>query len=139
MKIYNKKSFFMGIFMVGLGALDLTTDITNKNVNLSGMILVAALFVLGIGAIIQSSSKKFAKQERLEVLDERNQLIALKSKSKAFRVTQILSFLLMIMFLVMAKVYDYEGFVGISVGLVFALSISVLTELFTDLYYEVKN
>lgn len=32
MKIYNKKSFFMGIFMVGLGALDLTTDITNKNV-----------------------------------------------------------------------------------------------------------
>lgn len=39
----------------------------------------------------------------------------------------------------MAKVYDYEGFVGISVGLVFALSISVLTELFTDLYYEVKN
>lgn len=62
------------------------------------MILVAALFVLGIGAIIQSSSKKFAKQERLEALDERNQLIALKSKSKAFRVTQILSFLLMITF-----------------------------------------
>ena len=77
--------------------------------------------------------------DKLEELDERNRLIALKSKSKSFQLTQIISFMLMLALLVMGKVSGYEGFIAMGVGLAFAFAISMFSELFTYMYYESKN
>ena len=139
MKIYNKKVFASGIFMVALGLLNLITSIMRKDLDINSIILIAALFVLGFGSIMRSMSQRMAKEDKLEELDERNRLITLKSKSKSFQLTQMISFILMLVLLVMGKVFDYEGFIAMGVGLAFAFTISMFAEIFTYMYYESKN
>ncbi|WP_417026706.1 hypothetical protein [Candidatus Allofournierella excrementavium] len=139
MKIYNKKVFASGVFMVALGLLNLITSMMRQDFDMNSIILIAALFVLGFGSIMRSISQRMAKEDKLEELDERNRLIALKSKSKSFRLTQIISFTLMLALLVMGKVSGYEGFIAMGVGLAFAFAISMFTEIFTYMYYESKN
>lgn len=139
MKIYNKKVFASGVFMVALGLLNLITSMMRQDFDINSIILIAALFVLGFGSIMRSISQRMAKEDKLEELDERNRLIALKSKSKSFRLTQIISFALMLALLVMWKVSGYEGFIAMGVGLAFAFAISMFTEIITYMYYESKN
>ena len=95
MKIYNKKSFAEGIFMLVLGTLNLIMDLINHTFEISGAILIIALYFLGGGLIIRSLSLKLTKEDKLDKMDERNQLIELKSKSKSFSLTQTISLLLM--------------------------------------------
>ncbi len=139
MKIYNKKAFASGVFMTGLGVLNLAMDILNGSTDLNGIILVTLLFLFGFGTIMRSLSKRLTKEDKLEALDERNQLIELKSKSQSFRLTQIISFLLMLVLLVMGKISGYKNFITMGVGLAFAFTISLFTEIFTYMYYEEKN
>lgn len=139
MKIYNKKVFASGIFMAALGLLNLITSIMRKDLDINSIILIAALFVLGFGSIMRSMSQRMTKEDKLEELDERNRLITLKSKSKSFQLTQMISFILMLVLLVMGKVFDYEGFIAMGVGLAFAFTISMFAEIFTHMYYESKN
>ena len=139
MKIYNKKGFASGIFMAALGLLNLITSIMRKALDINSIILIAALFVLGFGSIMRSMSQRMTKEDKLEEMDERNRLITLKSKSKSFQLTQMISFILMLVLLVMGKVFDYEGFIAMGVGLAFAFTISMFAEIFTYMYYESKN
>ena len=139
MKIYNKKVFASGVFELALGLLLLITSIMRQDLDINATILIVALFVFGFGSIMRSISQRMAKEDQLEELDERNRLIALKSKSKSFRLTQIISFMLMLAFLVMGKVSGYEGFIAMGVGLAFAFTISMFAEIFTYMYYESKN
>ena len=139
MKIYSKKSFAEGIFMLALGTLNLIMDLINHTFEISGAILIIALYFLGVGLIIRSLSHKFTKEDKVDEMDERNQLIELKSKSKSFRLTQTISFLIMLVFLIMGKVSCYDGFIAMGVGLAFAFAISIFTEIFTYMYYDSKN
>lgn len=139
MKIYNKKSFVSGIFMAALATVNLIADVVNKTVDINGVLLAGALYLFGFGAITRSLSRKLAMQDKLEELDERNQLIAYKSKSRAFSLSQAISFFLMLALLVIGKVSGDQGFIAMGVGLAFAFSISMFTELFTYMYYEEKN
>ncbi len=139
MKIYNKKSFAEGILVLALGTLLLIAELINHTVEIKGAVLTIALYCMGGGLILRSLSLKFAREDRLEKMDERNQLIELKSKSKAFRLTQAISFCLMLGLLIMGKISGYEGFIAMGVGLAFACSISMFAELFTYMYYEEKN
>ena len=75
----------------------------------------------------------------MEELDERNRLIELKSKSRSFRLTQIISFVLMLFLLVAGSVSGYDGLIGMGVGLAFSFAISMFAEVFTYMYYESKN
>ena len=139
MKIYNKKEFISGAFMGALGLLNLILSIIRQDLDINSIILIVVLFVLGFGTIMRSISQRMTKEDKLEELDERNRLITMKSKSKSFRITQIISFMLMLALLVMGKVSGYEGFIAMGVGLAFAFTISMFTEIFTYMYYESKN
>lgn len=139
MKIYNKKSFVRGIFLLVLGTLNLAMDLINHTFEIKGAVLIFVLYFMGGGLIIRSLSLKFAKEDRLEKMDGRNQLIELKSKSKAFELTQAISFDLMLGLLIMGKVSGYDGFIHMVVGLAFAFPISMFAEIFTVMYYESKN
>lgn len=139
MKIYNKKLFLSGVLIAVLATVNGIADVVNHTVDLNGIILIIALYLFGLGAIIHSLSQKRTKQDKLEELDERNQLITLKSKSKAFGLTQIISFCLMLLLLIMGKMSGDQGFITMGVGLAFVFVISMFTELFTYLYYESKN
>lgn len=139
MKIYNKKVFASGVFEIALGLLSLIADIMKQDFSIKSSVLIAVLVVLGFGSILRSVSPRMAKEDKLEELDERNRLITLKSKSKSFQFTQIISFILMLALLVMGKVTGFEGFIAMGVGLAFAFTVSMFAEIFTYLYYESKN
>ncbi len=139
MKIYNKKSFVTALFLLALGTLNLVMDFVRHTFEIKGIVLIFALYFIGGGLIIRSLSLKFAKEDKLEQMDERNQLIELKAKSKSFRLTQAISFGLMLALLIMGKISGYHGLIHIAVGLAFAFSISMFTEIFTYMYYESKN
>lgn len=139
MKIYNKKVFASGVFEIALGLLSLIADIMKQDFSIKSSVLIAVLVVLGFGSILRSISPRMAKEDKLEELDKRNRLITLKSKSKSFQLTQIISFILMLALLVMGKVTGFEGFIAMGVGLAFAFTVSMFAEIFTYLYYESKN
>ena len=139
MKIYNGKTFAAGVFMAALGVLNLVTGILRDDIDVSAVILIAALLALGIGAAMRSMSKRMAQEDKLEEMDERNRLIKLKSNSISFRLTQIISFILMLFFLIMGKVSGYDGFIAMGAGLAFAFAISLFVEFFTYMYYESRN
>lgn len=48
MKIYNKKVFASGVFMVALGVLNLMADGINHTVDANGLILAARCYCLGL-------------------------------------------------------------------------------------------
>ena len=52
------------------------------------MILILALMFIGGELTIRSVSRNLSKEDKLEEMDERNQLIELKTKSQSFRLTQ---------------------------------------------------
>ena len=139
MRIYNKKKFSSGGSCIVLSALILITAVLQQNIDISRWVLAFALLVIGGSEIIRSLSKRMTKEDRLDELDERNSLIAWKSKSRAFELTQSISFILMLALLVMGKVSGYVGFIYMGVGLAFAFPISFFAEIFAYLYYEVKN
>ena len=139
MKIYSKKRFISGALIVALGLLNLILSVIRKDLDGNAILLISALFVLGLCTIRRSLSRKIAKEDQLEELDERNRLITLKSNSMSFRLTQLLSFILMLGCLVMGKVSGDTGFIAMGVGIAFTFPISMLTELCTYLCYESKN
>lgn len=97
------------------------------------------LLALGAGELARSLSKTWTKEDKLEEWDERNRFIEANANSRAFQLTQGISFVLMLAMLAMGKVSGSEGFIYIGVGLAFAWSISMFSELFSHLYYESKH
>lgn len=139
MKIYNKKMFASGVFMVALGIFNLVTNMIRKDVDVTAIILIVALFAFGFGSIVRSLSKKMTKKDILADLDERNRLIQLKSKSKSFQIMHTISFALMVILMVMGKVSVNKEFIAMGIGVAFAFVISMFTEIFTYMYYDSKN
>lgn len=136
MRIYSWKGFLSGVLLVGLATGNLAADVVHQSMDLRGLVLVIVLYGLGFSAILRSQSRKLTRQDRLEEQDERNQLIAFKSKSMAFTLTQGISLLLMIALLIMGKLSGHSILIAMGVGLAFSFSISMFTELFTYLHYE---
>ena len=139
MKIYNRRGFAAGLFMITLGVINLAADFWRGDFGLRDGILAAALFFFGGGLILRSFSRAYSREDKLAALDERNRLIQLKSRGAALRATRYGGFLLMLLLLVAGKLTGEELFIAIAVGLAFALSISLLAELIATFYYESKN
>lgn len=136
MKIYSKKKLVSGILMVLLGGANLLVDILTGSVGAKGLVLVAALFLFGADAIRRSLSKQLTQEDRLEELDERNRLIELKAKSRAFQMLQGTAFVLMLVSLVAGKVWDMELLMGTGLGAAVIYAVSIYAELGTFIYYE---
>lgn len=138
MKIYNRKKFVSGAFCILLGALLLVTSALRHG-SASSWALSLVLIALGAEELARSLSKTWTREDKLEEWDERNRFIDWNAKSRAFQLTQGISFVLMLAMMAMGKVSGSEGFIYIGVGLAFAWSISMFSELFAHLYYEFKH
>lgn len=135
MKIYNKKKFGSGMVSIVLGLLNILAGI-RSGFDIKDVILITTLLSIGGAITTRSFSHELAREDKLEELDERNQLVKLKTKSKSFQLTQGICFGLMIALFVMGGISGQVIFINIAVGLAFAFTISMFTELFTYYYYE---
>lgn len=138
MKIYNKKNFIIALFLTLLGLVLIILNIIQE-FKLKSLITSILCLFLGIGGIIRSLSREMAKEDMINELDERNRLINLKSRSKSFGFTQIISFTLMLILFIAGKVLDDDIFTYVGIGLFFSFIISIIAEFCTSIYYEHKN
>lgn len=138
MKIYNKRNFITGLFLVLLGLTLIVLNIIQE-FELKTLITSILCLFFGIDGIFRSLSRKMAKEDMVNELDERNQLINLKSRSKSFGFTQTISFTLMLALFIAGKVLDDDIFIYVGLGLFFSFIISIVAEFCTSIYYEHKN
>lgn len=138
MKIWYKKTFTWGMIF-GILAVALLAIGFLKGFELKNTVLMVLCAIIGLGFVVRSLSYEQSRQDRLDDLDERNRLIALKSKSKSFTVTQISCEILMMLFLGVGAALAHQQILAVGVGLAFCFVISLFTELFTKLYYEKCN
>ena len=70
MKAYNKKTFAFGVFSTALGVLNAVTAAL-RGADAGDIVLIACLLFFGIGAMLRGTSKRLAREDGLEELDER--------------------------------------------------------------------
>lgn len=81
MKIYHKKNFAEGLFMLVLGLLNLSTGISQSSITIKDGIVCAALFLFGGTLLLRSLSPSASRQDKIEAMDERDQQIDVQAKS----------------------------------------------------------
>lgn len=137
MKIYNKKYFAYGLASLALGIAVFVT--AERPVEIKPIVLALLCAIIGVGFIFRSFSRELTKADKLDELDERNQLIALKSNSKTSQITQLGSGILTVAFIGMGGGSGNKDFITMGVGAAFCFTISLFAEMFTKIYYEKHN
>ena len=79
------------------------------------------------------------KQARLEELDERNQLVLLKNRSRAFQIHRYSCLALAALFFLLAAVQGTQIFLYVGIGFALAFGISLLVDIATFVYYECRT
>ena len=88
MKIYNKKKFYFSLLWLAMGISVMIFTLVNGDLNFDSVFGAACCCILGINGLGRSISQKKSREDKVEELDERNQLIELKSKRKGFQLIQ---------------------------------------------------
>lgn len=135
MKIYHKKNFAVGLGLSLLGTANLGLMVW-KGWQVRETVTALLCLLLGIGSLLRSLSRDMAREDILEERDERNRLVALKYRSSALRLTQGISFLLMLLLFVLSKTSGQQSLLLVGLGLGLALSVSIWSELGAELYHQ---
>lgn len=139
MKIYNKKRFAYGAFMGLMSALYVIVSISKREVGVKEVMMISLLLLFSIFEIRKSLSARLSKEARREERDERNQLVDLKSKSKAFRVMQIIAYACMFPIIIAGAWHKNNVLIGVGFTLAALFTLSLFVELITFMYYERRN
>ena len=137
MRIYNKKKFVYGVFSLTLGLLVLVTGIM-KGLHAKGAILSILLLLTGAGSLARSLSRKMSREDMVEERDERNRLIDMKTKGLAFRLTEGISYVLGLLFLVSGALAKDDAIVALGLGFILTVTIAMFAEVGAWFHYEKK-
>ncbi len=137
MKIYNWKNFASGLFTLFLGVVLLAMGF-KTGINWGDVVLSVMCFFLGGGTFIRSLSKKMSMEDKLDELDERDNLVQLKNQSLAFKIVEFGCLILEVILFAIGKVANDKMFVYIGVGLAFAFALCLFSDLMTFIHYERK-
>lgn len=122
MKIYNKNSFIEGFIMTLLGLLLFITILVTE-FNIKKFLLSPLLLFMGIGLIERSISKSMSKEDKVDKNDERNQFISLKSRGKALQITQMCSWIIMLLILIIGKINNHMMLISLGTGMMIIFTI----------------
>ena len=139
MKIYNKKKFVSGVFLLLLGLFRFTPFFAGRGWDARDIFWTAVAFLLGVSELTHSLSYTLTKKDRLEDLDERNCLIDWKAKSMTLKIAQSIYLVLGGIFLLAGAVQQVDAAMALGLGLLLTFPIGMFTELFTSIYYESRN
>lgn len=139
MKIYNRKKFASGIFLLLLGLLRFTPLFAGREWDVKSIFWTAVLLLLGVSELVHSLSSRLTRQDKLEERDERNRLVDWKAKSMTLKITHAIYLVLGWIFLIMGVIRQADIVMAVGLGLLFTFPIGMFTELFTSIYYESKN
>lgn len=144
MKIYNKKKFTSGMFMLLLGLIVIALEISDLNfrnlelLDIKHLIVNVLLLLFGFTYIKRSLSIENSKEDKLEELDERNILLNLKIETKTFQVIKYFGFMLMLLFFVVGSFFEAETIIAMGLGIAFLYPVYFIVTIIISLYYERK-
>lgn len=126
MKLYNKKRAADGWWRIGLGMPWIILAVQERG-NWLNWIVSGIFIVGGIWDLVRARTKKLTEEERIELTDERNQMLLLQTKSRAYDIMNVLYVAVMIAFLLAAQILDIHEawYVAIGSGLFYAVSMLV--------------
>lgn len=85
MKIYNKKGFWFGVFWTALSSCNLISSFIRPDSDpfkqITDLCFEGLLILYGTGLLLRAFSKRAAREDFIEARDERNRMIALKTKA----------------------------------------------------------
>lgn len=146
-KIYNKKTFCLGLFFLLLSLVSLTElifffDSMNVGKILKNFIYLVFNTFVGFWSVQESLSYKQTKRAEQEK-DEREELVNLKSANASIIIIQITSLILVIVAVIVWYLGRIDGLIGaallgsaVAFGIVFILTF--FSQLVTYLYYYNK-
>lgn len=132
MKLYDKRRFCAAILLLAFGISGLLT--LRQGFSLYTLFVSLLLFGLGVFHAILSFGIGLSRRDKLELLDERNQAISLRTAQTTLRITQLLIFPLLL--LLQWTNHPPESTWAPGAGLLFLLAISILVERIAHRYYE---
>lgn len=135
MKLYNKKRASDGWWRVGLGILWIILAIQERENWINW--IVSGIFILGgIWDLIRARTKKLTEEERIELTDERNQMLQLQAKSRAYDIMNAIYLIGMIAFLLAAQIFDMREALHLAMGIGLVYSIALFVNVIVSGYYH---
>lgn len=140
MKIYNKKTFAAGVFLLALDVLLLAVNV-RQGFSAVEVVWLLALSINGLGCIIRSTDREISREDKLKERDERNRLVKLKAQSRAFEIGSWGCFGAGVLLSAWGNLANPENAyadtrVSIGLGMMLAFCVLVLLNFITVLYYE---
>ena len=139
MKVYNKRKLLLSALWIIVAISIIAISLVQGDLEFKGIFAAICCAILGINGLGRSISKKMSLEDKVEELDERNQLIELKSKRKAFQIIQYTLLITGFVFACLGGSYKSVllGAVGVTSAGMWTLSL--LLDWLTYTYYELKN
>ena len=135
MKYYDKKRAAHGWWRVGLGILWIILAIQERG-NWINWIVSGIFIVGGIWDLIRARTKRLTEEERIELTDERNQILLLQTKSRAYDIMNVLYVAVMIVFLLAAQIFDIHVAWHFAIGSGLFYAVSMLVNSIVSGYYD---
>lgn len=135
MKYYDKKRAAHGWWNIGLGVLWIAVA-AQEYENWFNWIVSGILIVGGIWDLIRARTRKLTEEERIELTDERNQMLLLQTKSRAYDIMNVIYIICMIAFLLVAQIFHVQVMLVLSAGFSVLYGISGLVNVIVSSYYD---
>lgn len=137
MKIYNKSNYLLGLFFGLLGIAMLIVGIW-QGFDIKGSIIMILCLFFGIGIIIRSLSADMSREDKINELDERNNLVKMKSRSMAFIWSEGICFICLVVCMVGHSVIGEILSVPMTIAFGIMLFAMMLLDLVITIYYNRK-
>lgn len=137
MKIYHKKKFFWGIVTLILAGLSVATMI-RFGVSRYQVWVLLIMMPSGLTQLLRSLSYESSKEDRLEVLDEREEFMRQQAWELGYRTSSILVGVLMFVLLGVGAKIENNTLIDMGMGMAVCFAISVLADLGAQIYCQRK-
>ena len=138
MKNYNRRGLITGIAEIIIAVFCIVSFfITDFDIKLA--ILGGIIALIGISSITNSFSKEVTRQEKIENLDERTQLVKMKSEATAFTVISGFLFLATVIIMIAYGITKNAALVYMIICTGASLSVCWIGELVAYFYFDRKN
>ena len=135
MKYYDKKRAAHGWWNIGLGVLWIVVA-AQEYENWFNWIVSGSLIVGGIWDLVRARTRRLTEEERIELTDERNQMLLLQTKSRAYDIMNVIYIICMIAFLLVAQIFHVQVMLVLSAGFSVLYGISGLVNVIVSSYYD---
>ena len=135
MKYYDKKRAAHGWWNIGLGVLWVVVA-AQEYENWFNWIVSGSLIVGGIWDLVRARTRRLTEEERIELTDERNQMLLLQTKSRTYDIMNVIYIICMIAFLLVAQIFHVQVMLVLSAGFSVLYGISGLVNVIVSSYYD---